>query len=73
MEQKKLLTVKEAAELRGMNEQHLRKLCRLKKVAHERMGNRYLFTVEDAEKLNAVVHVEPDVELPKNRIPDVEI
>ena len=60
MEQKKLLTVKEAAELRGMNEQHLRKLCRLKKVAHERMGNRYFFTVEDAERLQkAVVHVEP--------------
>lgn len=62
MEQKKLLTVKEAATLRGMNEQHLRKLCRLKKVAHERVGTRYFFTPEDAEKINPIVHVEPTTE-----------
>lgn len=63
-EQKKLLTVKEAAAACGRNEQHLRKLCRLKKVAHERKGNRFFFTPEDVEKLNPpVIHVEPE---PKN-------
>ena len=60
METEKLFTLAEAAEILGVNDQHLRKLCRLRKVAHTRRGGegRYFFTQGELDRF--VVHVEPE-------------
>jgi hypothetical protein len=47
----KLYTLSEASKLSGYNDQHLRKLCREKKVAHTIRGSRYMFTAEELEGL----------------------
>lgn len=56
----KLYTLKETAETAGFSEQHLRKLCHTKRVAHTRKGDRYYFTAEEAARL--IVHVVPAVD-----------
>ena len=49
------LKLKEAAERLGISEQHLRKLCREKKIAHTRIGARYFLTAEQADALVRIV------------------
>lgn len=52
MEIEKTYSVKEAAEASGYNEQHIRKLCRARKISFiEGKGGRYSFLAEDVARL----------------------
>ena len=57
----KLYTLTQAASVSGYNDQHLRKLCREKKVAHTIRGSRYFFTAAEIEGLARHVAVEEEV------------
>lgn len=57
-DKKKYYDLKEAAELSGYSESHLRELCVKKKVAHERRGIRYFFTMDQIDAL--FTKVEPE-------------
>ncbi len=55
----KLFSLTEAAEILNVNDQHLRKLCRLKKVAHTRRAGagHYFFTQGELDRFT--IHIEP--------------
>ena len=57
----KLFSLSAAAKVSGYNDQHLRKLCREKRVAHTIRGSRYFFTAEEIEGLARHVAVEAEV------------
>ena len=57
----KLFSLTEASKLSGYNDQHLRKLCREKRVNHTIRGSRYFFTLEELEGLARHVAVEAEV------------
>lgn len=51
----KIYSLTEAAAESGFCVQHLRRLCRDRRVSHTRRGDRYFFTVEELKALT--VHV----------------
>lgn len=57
----RLYSLAEAAKLSRYNDQHLRKLCREKKIAHTIRGSRYFFTTEELEALARHIVVEKEV------------
>jgi hypothetical protein len=59
---RKLFTLAAAAAASGYSEQHLRKLCRDRKVAHTLRGSRYMFTAEELEGLARHIAVAVQVE-----------
>lgn len=58
----KLFTLAAAAAASGYSEQHLRRLCREKKVAHTVRGSRYMFTAEELEGLARHIAVAEQIE-----------
>jgi len=53
-----LYSIKEAAAAAGYNEQHVRKLCRDRKISHIEKNGRYYFLAEDVVRLQCGKRVE---------------
>lgn len=46
----KLLTVKETAEVTGLNQQSIYRMCREKRIPHIKMGSRLLIDIKKLER-----------------------
>ena len=67
-----LFNIKEAAARIGLNDQHLRKLCREKKVTHTRIGARYFLSAEQCDAIVRIVEPSPPSQSTTPRVVEAE-